>query len=171
MAKGIAKRAERRYRSEAKPLHGPATMSLRRTESFGYVINYLGRLFARALERRIQRYGLHPGQFPALLALWEREGISQAELCRLVQVEQPTMANTLNRMERDSLIRREPDPQDRRRALVFLTERARALEAEVTAEARGVNAVAIGSLTPEERAELLRLLNKMTGNLEREMGL
>lgn len=146
-------------------------MSLRRTDSFGYVINYLARLFARALERRIQRFGLHPGQFPALLALWEREGISQAELCRLVQVEQPTMANTLNRMERDNLIRREPDPQDRRRALVFLTERARALEADVTAEARGVNAVAIGGLTPEERAELLRLLNKMTGNLEREMGL
>jgi len=146
-------------------------MPLCRTETYGYMINYLARLFGRALERRIQRYGLYPGQFPALLALWEREGISQAELCRLVQVEQPTMANTLNRMERDNLIRRESDPQDRRRALVFLTERARALEVEVTAEARGVNTVAVGDLTPEERAELLRLLNKMTGNLEREMGL
>lgn len=143
---------------------------MRRSGSFGYVINYAGRLFARALERRIQRYGLHPGQFPALLALWEREGISQAELCRLVQVEQPTMANTLNRMERDDLIRREPDPQDRRRALVFLTERARAMEADVTAEARAVNQMATGTLTPEEQAELLRLLDKLTGNLERELG-
>jgi DNA-binding MarR family transcriptional regulator len=169
-AKGIAKRAERRYGSEAKPLHDPASMPALRSDSFGSVINYLGRLFARALERRIQRYGLHPGQLPALAALWEREGISQAELCRIVQVEQPTMANTLNRMERDNLIRRRPDPQDRRRALVFLTERARALEADVTAEARRVNAIAIGTLSPEEQAELERLLDKLTGNLERELG-
>lgn len=145
-------------------------MSLRRDESFGYLVNYCGRLFARALERRINRYGLFPGQMPALLALWEREGISQAELCRIVQVEQPTMANTLNRMERDDLIRREPDPEDRRRMLIYLTDRARALEEPVTALAREANDAAGQNLSAEESREAMRLLNMVIANLERDVG-
>ncbi|MGQ9365165.1 MarR family winged helix-turn-helix transcriptional regulator [Azospirillum sp. ST 5-10] len=145
-------------------------MTLRRSESFGYLVSFLSRLLARALERRVQPLGLHSGQLPALLCLWEREGVSQAELCRLVQVEQPTMANTLNRMERHGLIRREADPADRRRALIFLTERARALEERVVAEAAAVNAVAAGSLSEAERAQLRGLLGRLIANLERDLG-
>lgn len=145
-------------------------MSLRHTESFGSLISYLGRLLSRTLERRIGSYGLFPGQMPALLALWEREGISQAELCRIVQVEQPTMANTLNRMERDELIRREPDPDDRRRVLIFLTDRARALEEPVTALIREANGIAGQDLTEEESREAMRLLAKLIANLERDVG-
>ena len=46
------------------------------------------------------------------------------------------MANTLARMQRDGLIERRAHPSDRRAQLVFLTERARALEAEAIAAAR-----------------------------------
>lgn len=145
-------------------------MPLRRTDSFGYQVNYLGRLFARALERRLGPLGLFPGQMPALLALWEREGISQAELCRVVQVEQPTMANTLNRMERDDLIRREPDPEDRRRVLIYLTDRARALEEPVTALARDANDAAAEGMSAEESRESMRLLARLIINLERDVG-
>ncbi len=145
-------------------------MSLHHAESFGSLVGYLGRLFSRTLERRIGLYGLFPGQMPALLALWEREGISQAELCRIVQVEQPTMANTLNRMERDELIRREPDPDDRRRVLIFLTGRARALEEPVTALIREANGIAGQDLTEEESREAMRLLAKLIANLERDVG-
>jgi len=146
-------------------------MVLRRTDSYGYMVNHLARLFARALERRIQPHGLSPGQFPVLLALWEREGLTQAELCRIVQIEQPTMANTLNRMERDGLIRREPDPNDGRRSLIHLTERARALEDPATTAARAINQTAIKGLSDEEQAELRRLVAVMAANLERDSGL
>lgn len=146
-------------------------MALRRTDSYGYMVNHLARLFARALERRIQPHGLSPGQFPVLLALWEREGLTQAELCRIVQIEQPTMANTLNRMERDALIRREPDPNDGRRSLIHLTERARALEEPATAAARAVNEAAIRALSEKDQAELQRLVAAMVANLERDSGL
>ncbi|WP_029008495.1 MarR family winged helix-turn-helix transcriptional regulator [Azospirillum halopraeferens] len=143
-------------------------MPSRRSETVGYLASFAGRLFIRALERRIQPHGLYPGQLPPLLCLWEREGISQAELCRLVQVEQPTMANTLNRMERDDLIRRLPDPRDRRRALVYLTDRARALEEPVMKATELVNALATDGLSGDEREEFRRLMDKLVENLERD---
>ena len=66
-----------------------------RRTSLGYQVNLLARLFEQALRRRIVVHGVVPGQFPALMALYEQDGRTQAELCRLVRIEQPTMANTL----------------------------------------------------------------------------
>jgi len=102
-------------------------MSFDRRQSPGYMVNYMARLFAQALYRRIGPHGVTTGQFPVLLALWEREGVTQSQLAQDLAVEQPTMANTLKRMERDGLIERVPDPGDRRQARVHLTAQGQAL--------------------------------------------
>ena len=98
------------------------------------------RLLAHALRERIEPLGVVPGQFAQLLALYEQDGLTQAELCARVQIEQFTMANPLSRMERDGLVDRVPDPADRRRSPVRLTPRARELEGELAVAARAVNA-------------------------------
>ena len=100
---------------------------LLRLESLGYLTNHLARLLAHALAERIAGYGVVPGQFAQLLALYERDGQTQRGLCDRVRVEQATMAKTLQRMERDGLVRCLPDAEDRRRIRVFLTDRARSL--------------------------------------------
>lgn len=138
---------------------------LRAAESLGYQVNLAARLFARALGAQVEPLGLAPGQFPVLLALWEREERTQGELSRLVQVEQPTMANTLTRMERDGLIQRKPDPLDRRRMVIRLTDKGREMEAPAVQAAQSINARAMDSLTPRERHELRRMLGIVAANL------
>lgn len=140
----------------------------RRETSLGYLSNHLARLFIRALDRRIESFGLVHGQFPALLALWEQPGRTQAEIARLVAVEQPTMANTLNRMERDGLIERRPDPADRRRMLVYPTPRAMEMREAVLAEASAVNARAAEGFSPAETEMAQALLRRMIVNLSGE---
>jgi DNA-binding MarR family transcriptional regulator len=143
-------------------------MAFDRRQSAGYLVNYLARLFARALYRRIAPHGVTHGQFPVLLLLWEREGATQTELAERLAVEQPTMANTLKRMERDGLVERVPDPADRRQALVTLTPRGRALEAALTASAREANAAALAGLSRDERAQFLALVRRVVANLEHD---
>ncbi len=143
-------------------------MKFDRQQSPGHLVNYMARLFARALYRRIRPHGVTRGQFPVLLMLWEAEGATQAELAERLAVEQPTMANTLKRMERDSLIRRVPDPQDRRQAHVHLTPRGRELEEVLTASARDTNAVALADVSSEERELFLALARRVIRNLERD---
>src|ERR687894_2466440 len=109
-------------------IQGVDAMKFDRQQSPGHLINYLARLFAGALYRRIGRHGVTRGQFPVLLMLWEQEGATQTQLAERLAVEQPTMANTLKRMERDGLIVRVPDAEDRRQARIYLTPRGRALE-------------------------------------------
>ncbi|MFD4603041.1 MarR family winged helix-turn-helix transcriptional regulator [Streptomyces sp. NPDC058464] len=126
----------------------------------------MARLFSQALAVRIAPYGVVPGQFAQLLALLEQDGLSQRELCDLVRIEQPTMANTLQRMERDGLVRRVPDPSDRRRTQVCLTGRAREIERELFSAARAVNGAATVGLTEEEVATYLDLTVRVIRNLE-----
>ena len=142
------------------------TDALVRQESLGYQVNHLARLLAQALAARIAPYGVVPGQFAQLLALFEQDGLTQRELCDRVQVEQATMAKTLQRMQRDGLVRCDPDPDDRRRIRVYLTDQARAIEHDITAAARSVNASATNGLTDAETASYLNLTARLIHNLE-----
>lgn len=132
----------------------------------GYQVNHLGRLLAHALRDRIGPLGVVPGQFAQLRALYELDGLTQAELCARVQVEQPTMASTLARMERDGLIKRVPDPSDRRRSLVMLTPRARAICDELLSLATAVNVLATRGLATHVVATFMTTLAKIIDNLE-----
>jgi DNA-binding MarR family transcriptional regulator len=140
---------------------------LRREQSLGYQINHLARLFEQQLRIRIESYGVVPGQFAQMLALYEEEPLTQRELCERVQIEQPTMAYTLQRMERAGLINRAADPDDRRRALIMLTPRARALQDTLVAVARRVNDIAARGLSEHEVAAFMsggrRMIENLTG--------
>jgi DNA-binding MarR family transcriptional regulator len=137
-----------------------------RTASLGYQVNHLARLLAQALHQKIAPLGVVPGQFAQLLALFEEDGLTQRDLCDRVRIEQPTMANTLHRMERDGLIRRKPDAVDGRRARVMLTARARKLEDALTASAQEVNAMATRGLTHQDVSAFMETVAKMINNLE-----
>jgi DNA-binding MarR family transcriptional regulator len=143
-------------------------MPIDRLESPGHVINYLARLFAKSLYRRIGQHGVNRGQFPVLLTLWEGDGVTQAALVEQLAVEQPTMAGTLKRMERDGLIKRAVDPNDRRQSHIHLTRRGKALEDALVASARETNAVALAGLNATESAQLIKLVKRMIANLEQD---
>lgn len=136
--------------------------------SLGYQVNHLARALSRALRVRIARHGVEPGQFGPLLALYDRDGLTQTELCGLLHVEQPTMANTLNRMERDGLVHRRPDPRDGRRSLVMLSERAIDLREHLIAAAHDGNSAASRGLDEREVAAFLDTVAVLIANLQQD---
>jgi DNA-binding MarR family transcriptional regulator len=145
----------------------PGTQDLfERRTSLGYQVNHLARLMAQALRTRIEPYGVVPGQFAQLLALYEQDGLTQNELCAQVQIDQSTMAHTLKRMERDGLIDRVADLVDRRRAIITLTPRASSLRTGLVEAARKANAEATRGLDPDEVTACVSLVTRMISNLE-----
>lgn len=135
--------------------------------SAGYLTNQVARIFERGLSARIRPLGLTTGAFPALLELWEREGLTQKQLVERLDIEQATMANTLARMERDGLIRREKDPTDGRVQRVYLTDHSRALRVPAIAAAEAENAERLAGLTGSERRQFVALLNKLVEHSRR----
>jgi DNA-binding MarR family transcriptional regulator len=136
----------------------------RREDSAGYLTNWTARLFQRALERRLKGGG--SGSMPVFFALLNEGPLSQSALARWAAVEQPTMANTLNRMERDGLIARAPDPADGRSAIVSLTRSGRQLALDSMKVAREVNALGLSALKPAEREVYLDMIRRIAAVLD-----
>jgi DNA-binding MarR family transcriptional regulator len=141
-----------------------------RQESLGYLVNQVARLFARALEQRLTGHGVALGPFPILLLLWEEEGLTQTEIARRLAFEQPTIANTLKRMERDGLVECRPDPTSRKRILVWLTDKAKTLRPALTAEAEAVNRAASAKMSPEDILRFKAALATLADGLSRDGG-
>ena len=143
-------------------------MHFDRIGSAGYLTNSAGRLFVRAIDRRLQAIGLSAAHMPVFLALADGQSLSQKELAAAAAVEQPTMAATLARMERDGLIDRTPDPSDRRSSLVSLSAKAHGKTATLMAAARDTNGVALSGLGADERELFLNLLRRVIAALEQD---
>ena len=124
------------------------------------------RLFSRALQARFAQHEVSAGQWPLLLYLWDQDGLSQKQLSRRVQIEEATTTRTLDRMERDGLVRRVRDESDRRRINVFLTEHGQQLREELVPYAQEVNALATHGLSDQDKSKINSLLIYMIARLD-----
>ncbi|MCR6671170.1 MarR family winged helix-turn-helix transcriptional regulator [Devosia ginsengisoli] len=141
-------------------------MVLTRETSAGYMANWAARLFSRELERQLAPTGIAPAYMPVLFALADGGTLTQKELTRRAAVEQPTMAATLKRMERDGMIHRRQDPGDKRSALVALTPLALGKVETVERVVTAINALALEQLDVGERRQFLSLLGRVIAVLE-----
>ncbi len=132
----------------------------------GHYFSRISRALTRIGDQRFQELGFATAQLPVLTALKDGACRSQTELARLAKVEQPSMAQLLARMERDGLIRREPDPADRRSSLVSLTEVAEARLPAGRAILRQANREMTEGLTKAEVGTLVDLLRRVLTNVE-----
>lgn len=137
-----------------------------RDTSLGFVSNQLARLFAMRLQEAMLDIGLAPAQFMTLVELWREDGLTQKGLVERLDVEQATMANTLSRMERDGLILRKDNPEDRRSRTIWVTDKARALQSAATSAAVSVNARAQGDMGAEDVATTLQAMRAMIAALK-----
>ena len=116
------------------------------------------------LVRRLRAEGGFPLSHAAVLGRLDREGVqSVSDLAHAEGVRPQSMAQTVNDLEADGLVERRPDPDDRRRALVELTEQGRLALAAERQRREGWLAEAITTLSPEEQA----LLDRTVGLLRR----
>ena len=135
----------------------------------GYTLHYTTRMAMALLQEKIKHYNVAVGQFPILAHLWEEQGITQKALRDLIRVEQPTLANTLKRMERDGLIKRVPDEKDKRQWRIYLTQRALDIKDALQEAYRSVNEIIIGGMNETEQKEFMRLIGIITSTLEDEL--
>lgn len=139
-----------------------------RERSAGYMTNLTARLFARAIDRKLRGSGVAVGYLPIFFALGNGGALSQKALTELAAVEQPTMAATLSRMERDGLVTREPDPADRRISLFALTPTAMEKTDFIRAAVAEINGLAASALSEEQMPLYLDMLKRIVAVLEPE---
>jgi DNA-binding MarR family transcriptional regulator len=128
-----------------------------------YMFVLLAKRLRLEFESRLAPLGIHAGQDRLLQELWIEDGITQRQLIARLSVEPPTVTGILQRLEREGLLSREPDPDNRRVQRVYLTEAGRRLEEPVREVWRDVEEDFLRDLSRSERDHLLVLLTKLVG--------
>ncbi len=123
--------------------------------------------FSRIADAALRDLGFATGQLPVLVSLKHSQALSQAELARIAQVEQPSMAQLLNRMERDGLVQRVADPADKRSRLISLTPDAGQRMPQARAVMQSLTEQALAGFTPKEVAQLTQLMGRLNENIDR----
>jgi DNA-binding MarR family transcriptional regulator len=133
-------------------------------------ITGLGRRLRRMNDETLAEHGLSYADFKALNYLWHaaREGpLSAGKLAERLELSSGSMTARLDSLERPGLVRRVPDPADRRGVLVELTDEGRqAYTRAVEAQAQKESVVA-AALTAREKKELNALLRRLMLEFER----
>ncbi|MBE1162198.1 MarR family winged helix-turn-helix transcriptional regulator [Dyella acidiphila] len=131
------------------------------------LVNMAARSFAWLGEQRVKPLGFRIGQLPVLYLLREGGQLSQKDLSQHAKVEQPSMAQTLARMERDGWIERSPDPEDGRSSLVSLTRNAKARLPKLRQALDADREQVLAGFSKQEAATLVHLLQRLNQNLDR----
>ena len=100
--------------------------------------------------------------------LWREDGLTQRELSRRVGMREPTTVIALKSLERSGFVVRRKSVDDRRKAHVFLTPEAKALQPVLLPAVAEVNAIALAGLSASEIAVLRKALTQVGRNLAAE---
>ncbi len=154
----------------AKTRQRPSTPAPAPTGRF--VEDYLLYLLARASHQASDQFhalakarGVSPVEWRVLSFL--SDGPSTiGELAAVTLLQQPTLTKVVDRMQRDGLVSRRPEPTDGRRVRVEVTERGRALVADLIPLAQSHEHQVLDGYAPAEARALktaLKTLIERTG--------
>jgi DNA-binding MarR family transcriptional regulator len=127
-----------------------------------------GHLVRRAHQRSVALFmeeaadfDVTPVQFAILHALLEQPGEDQVTLAARVAFDAATSGSVIGRLEARGWVRREPDTQDRRRKLLWITPEGEAAVLKMRPAAQRVQERLVSPLTLEEQRQLNALLTKL----------
>ena len=117
----------------------------------------------RKLYRTFRAMGLDitPEQWTVLIFLWKKDGVSQQELCNATFKDKPSMTRLIDHMEKQHLVVRILDKQDRRSNLVYLTKDGKALEEQAWPIANKTLAEALQGINVRELNIAQEVLRKI----------
>ena len=132
-------------------------------------VSRLARHLDRARRSAFAGHGLEPWEFDVLAAL-RREGppyeLSPGALLRTTLVTSGTMTNRVDRLEQAGLVRRRPDPHDKRGVLVTLTAAGQTRVDAALASLLEAEQALLAGLPEDSRRTLAGLLRVLLAPLD-----
>src|SRR6478735_6267945 len=132
-------------------------------------LSRIGPLLARRQEDVFGRFGLSRGEVGALSALrisGPPYRLSPTRLAKGLMLSSAGITSRIDRLERRGLVRRLPDPDDRRGVIVELTDEGARLVDEAVAAVAESDRQLLARLDADEIAQLQALLKKLLASLE-----
>ncbi|WP_329547564.1 MarR family transcriptional regulator [Streptomyces sp. NBC_01356] len=132
-------------------------------EVFGRIYR-LSRTMGDRMEKAYARFGIARGEFDVLATLRRSDApytLSPRQLSATLMLTTGGMTGRLDKLERAGLLRRSPDPHDRRGLQVTLTDEGLALIDQAVGAGLAVQTEALSALNDEQAGQLADLLREL----------
>ena len=140
-------------------------MSTRRDLAF--TINDVARLLRNYADQKAAQFGMSRAKWAVLARLDRFEGLKQAELADMLDLQPISLTRLLDGLSNNGLIERRPDPEDRRAKRLYLTPAARPLLEQLSILGEELTETAFTGMDDGEEAALLQRLSVVKENLRR----
>ena len=110
--------------------------------------------------------GLSVDQWVVLKQISENNGSSQVEIGSSTVKDAPTTTRIIDQLVGKNLVSKQLDPEDRRRYMVFVTEKGRQLIARLLPVVQEYRQVPLQGFSATEQKQLISLLQRMLKNLK-----
>jgi DNA-binding MarR family transcriptional regulator len=136
--------------------------------NLGYILsrtaNRLDLIFQRSINE--EGYPVTVHQWRILQELYDRDGLSQVELSKLLEKNGPNVTRILDVMGKNELITRSPDSHDRRKYLICLTEKGRDLKEKISPLSGAAREKAFGNISRKDLKKFQEIIGKMYENMD-----
>ncbi len=135
--------------------------------SFGRILGTAHTAMFRHLSKLMKDHALPvtPDQFRVLTYLWQQDGLQQSELAHCTNRNRANVTRIIDILEREGVVERRDDPNDRRVYHIYLTDLGKQLK-EATAKCAYQSIEdALQGVSDTERAITLAVLKKIITNV------
>jgi DNA-binding MarR family transcriptional regulator len=131
----------------------------------GFLLHDVARLLRRRFDQHAQGEGLTRAQWHVLAVLKRNEGVNQAGLADLMDMEPISLSRHIDRLQANGWVDRRPDAEDRRAHRLYLGARVQPLLDQMHEVAHEVFGMAFAGFSEAEADQLIDLLTRMRANL------
>jgi len=133
----------------------------------GVFLNLVHCQFKQFLGSIFQKHGfnLTPEQYLVMDTLWDEGVLSQQKIADILIKDKNSVTKLIDALEKKELVVRIPDTLDRRQNNIHLTEHALSLKDDITSIAIETTNAIIRDIPREELIIFVRVLNKMSDNI------
>jgi DNA-binding MarR family transcriptional regulator len=133
--------------------------------NIAFQITEVARLYRTTFDREMQGLRLDRSHWWLISFLVYFEGSTQQELAEVMDIGKAGLGKLVDRLESEGLVKRFPDPADRRLNRVRLTSKAKPIAAQIRRTSETIVKGSISNLTSAELATLHALLDKIKRKL------
>jgi DNA-binding MarR family transcriptional regulator len=134
-------------------------------ESIGRLISSIHRNIYIYIDSEFKEHGIGSGQFSFLRALQSEDGINQETLTAKFGVNKATTARAIGKLMQEGYAIRKRDETDNRAYKIYLTKKGREIEPKMKSVSQRLTEALTTGLTENEKASVIRLLEKMSQNI------
>ncbi len=121
---------------------------------------------SRAIQETIGISGAQGNILNYILVESQNRSVYQKDIEEEFGLRPSTATEALKSLEKNELIRREPDPEDGRYKKIVFTEKAEQIEVVLRSEIEESEEILLRGVTEKEQQEFLRIAEKMLQNLD-----